>query len=345
MIFEIILTSCLAWNPTDCGTGRVPSEGDLATCRERARIIAANVPRSAQLQSYPCVEEGQFPEFSFSEIAPGVFVHKGAHDGDPDPENRGDLSNITFIIGESSVAVIDAGTHPWIGEAVLKEIRRETALPISTIILTHMHPDHVLGVRPLLVDGGSVIGHARLGAAISARAGSYLDTMRRLGLDDLTEQDIVLPDDAVETTRTLSLGNRELVLTAHPSGHTNTDLTVLDVQTGTLILGDLLFLGHTPVLDGSALGWKAVLDDVSKLPATLAVPGHGPVAVKWPEGAEPMQRYLDSLIRDTRNELDAGTPMPDAIGRIAQSQRKYWLMFDRFNTRNATATYQELGSE
>ena len=119
MIFEILLTSCLAWNPRDCGTGRIPVEGDLQACRERARVIAANVPASAALQSYPCVEAGGIPDFSFSEIAPGVFVHQGRHDGDPNTENRGDLSNITFIIGEDSVAVIDTGTHPWIGAEVL----------------------------------------------------------------------------------------------------------------------------------------------------------------------------------------------------------------------------------
>lgn len=342
MIFEILLTSCLASNPADCGTGRIPIEGDLATCRERARSIAENVPTHIELQSYPCVPEGQFPEFSFSEIAPGVFVHKGQHAGDPDIENRGDLSNITFIIGDDSVAVIDAGTHPWIGEAVLKEIRKETALPVSTIILTHMHPDHVLGVRPLLEDGGSVVGHAKLSQALSARMGSYIANMNRLGLDDITAADIVLPDDGVEGTRTLSLGNRELILIANPQAHTNNDLAVLDVESGTLILGDLLFVGHTPALDGSVIGWQSVILDLSGLPAKRAVAGHGPVSVPWPEGAAPMLDYLGTLIRDTRSELTAGVSMLRALDKIGESQRNYWLLFDHFNKRNATVAYQEL---
>ena len=342
MLFEILLTSCLASDPTNCGTGRIPVEGDLSACRERARVIAANVPASAQLQSYPCVEAGVTPEFSFSEIAPGVFVHQGKHAGDPDPGNRGDLSNITFIIGEASVAVIDAGTHPWIGHETLKAIRAETALPVSTIILTHMHPDHVLGARPLLEDGGSVIGHAKLTEALSARASSYVANMRRLGLDDISEADIVLPDTGVELVRTLSLGNRELVLSAHPLGHTNNDLTVLDIETGTLILGDLLFSGHTPALDGSARGWKKVVEDLTQLPAERAVPGHGPVAMRWPEGAAPLLQYLETLIGDTRAELDEGTPMIEAIEGIAESERANWLHFDQYNKRNATVTFQEM---
>ena len=342
MIFEILLTSCLASDPTDCGTGRIPVEGDLTACRERARVIAANVPASAQLQSYPCVMAGQTPDFAFSEIAPGVFVHQGQHAGDPDTENRGDLSNITFIIGDASVAVIDSGTHPWIGREVLKAIRAETALPVSNIILTHMHPDHVLGARPLLEDGGSVIGHAKLAEALSARASNYIANMQRLGLDDISEVDIVLPDAGVELVQTISLGNRELILSAHPLSHTNNDLTVLDMATGTLILGDLLFAGHTPALDGSATGWKQVIEDLVQLPAQRVVPGHGPVAQPWPEAAKPLLAYLNTLIDDTRAELDAGTSMLQAVERIAESERKRWLLFDAFNKRNATVTYQEL---
>lgn len=342
MIFEILVTSCLAGNPTDCGSGRIPVEGDLQACREQARTIAANIPDSAEFQSYPCVEKGRTPEFNFTEIAPGVFVHKGQHAGDPDPENRGDLANVTFIVGGESVAVIDTGTHPWIGEAVLREIRRETTLPVTAVILTHMHPDHVLGVRPLLADGARVFGHASLSQALASRAPSYLQNMERLGLDGLTEADVVLPNEQVEGTRTLDLGNRELILTAYPTGHTNNDMTVLDVETGTLILGDLLFNGHTPALDGSARGWQQVISDLAAVPAQRAVPGHGPVAMAWPEGAAPLMQYLDVLVGDTRAEIASGASMLDALDRIGESQRSYWLLFDQFNKRNATVAFQEL---
>ena len=342
MIFEILVTSCLAGDPTDCGSGRIPVEGDLHACREQARAIVATVPDTAVFQSYPCVEQGKIPDFNFSEIAPGVFVHKGKHAGDPDSSNRGDLANISFIIGEDSVAVVDSGTHPWIGEAVLETVRSETALPVSTVILTHMHPDHVLGVRPLLVDGGKLVGHANLSQALSARTSAYLQNMQRLGLEDLNEADVVLPDVQVADSLSIDLGNRELVLTAYPTSHTNNDLTVLDVETGTLILGDLLFNGHTPALDGSALGWQKVMVDLAAVPAERAVPGHGPVAVTWPGGAAPQAQYFEALIGDTRAEIDAGASMLDALDRIGESQRKYWLLFDQFNKRNATVAFQEL---
>ncbi len=342
MIFEILVTSCLAGDPTDCGSGRIPVEGDLQACRAQARSIAANIPGTAVFQSYPCVEEGKLPEFNFSEVAPGVFVHKGRHAGDPDPQNRGDLRTSSPLVPGEFVELDFALQPDEIGDAVLTAIRHETSLPVGTVILTHMHPDHVLGVRPLLVDGAQVIGHANLTQALSARTAAYLQNMHRLGLEELTEANVVLPDVHVEDTTTIDLGDRELVLTAWPTGHTNNDLTVLDTATGTLVLGDLLFNGHTPALDGSALGWQQVMADLATVPAERAVPGHGPVAMAWPEGAAPLTTYLETLIGDTRAEIGAGASMLDALDRIGESQRKYWLLFDQFNKRNATVAFQEL---
>ena len=51
---------------------------------------------------------------------------------------------------------------------------------------------------------------------------------------------------------------------AWPTAHSDSDLTVLDEQTGTLFAGDLVFLPHVPVLDGSLRGWLNVIDELGK---------------------------------------------------------------------------------
>ncbi|MFX9862929.1 MBL fold metallo-hydrolase, partial [Acinetobacter baumannii] len=80
----------------------------------------------------------------------------------------------------------------------------------------------------------------------------------------------------------IDLGDRIIVLTAHPTAHTNNDLTVFDRQSGTLFAGDLLFVDHLPAVDGSAVGWLRVIDALERIPAVRAVPGHGPPSVGWP---------------------------------------------------------------
>ena len=62
----------------------------------------------------------------------------------------------------------------------------------------------------------------------------------------------------VEDFLHLDLGERKLTLTAWKTAHTNHDLTVFDHTSRTLIAGDLLFVKHIPVIDGSLNGWVEV---------------------------------------------------------------------------------------
>ena len=45
-------------------------------------------------------------------------------------------------------------------------------------VVTHVHPDHSLGAEVFREAGARILGHARLGAALSARIGSYTTTYR-----------------------------------------------------------------------------------------------------------------------------------------------------------------------
>ena len=143
------------------------------------------------------------PAMAVTEVAEGVFVHKGHHGGDPNEDNRGDLANLGFVVGNEGVAVIDSGTHPWIGTDLLTAIRAETDLPVRWILLTHMHPDHSLGVRPLQADDGTVVAHQNYPRAMGLRAATYLASMERMGLAGLSEADIILPDELVDGERAI----------------------------------------------------------------------------------------------------------------------------------------------
>ena len=87
---------------------------------------------------------------------------------------------------------------------------------------------------------------------------------------------MIAPTLLVDGTTKLDLGSRTLTVTSWPAAHSDNDLTVLDEQTGTLFAGDLVFLAHIPVLDGSLRGWLKVIDELGTLPARRVIPGHGP---------------------------------------------------------------------
>ena len=157
----------------------------------------------------------------------------------------------------------------------------------------------------------------------------------------MDEVRMIPPTLLVDGTIKLDLGSRTLTLTAWPAAHSDNDLTVLDEQTGTLFAGDLVFLAHIPVLDGSIRGWLKVIDELGTLPAQRVVPGHGPVS-EWPAALADQRRYLETLASDVRALIARGEPITVAADTAAASERSRWQLFDDYNARNATAAFSEI---
>lgn len=278
--------------------------------------------------------------FVMAEVAPGLHVRQGVHE-EATPENQDGIANIGFVVGKEAVAVLDPGGSRADGERLRTSIRERTDLPIRYVVMTHLHPDHVFGAVAFADDHPVFVAHARMAAMLVQRGEFYRNVLAdALGIEEAG--DYAKPDLLVSDTASIDLGGRRLQLRAHPTAHTDNDLSILDEQTGTLWLGDLLFVDRVPALDGSILGWLRETKALRDVPATRAVPGHGPAVVSWPGAVAPQERYLGGLVRDIRAIISHGGDIEKAVATAGQAERANWALFDDYNGRNVTSAFKEL---
>lgn len=354
-MFHLILTACLAAQPGTCD-GRLLPAGDAPTragCESAAAPIARDwLARHPDLVAADpahgggarCVTTPELPALTVQEIAPGIHVHQGAMD-QLSPQNRGRIANSAFVIGDT-VAVIDSGGSRAEGEALYAAIRQITDRPVSHLILTHMHPDHILGAEVFAEAGATIVAHARLAPAVALRADAWMISVpRQIGAQNFAGTRIAPVDHPVAAPETLSLGGRALRLVPAPPAHTDSDLTVLDQDSGTLFTGDLVFLGLTPSLDGSLAGWLDWLDrPPDPLPSRI-VPGHGPVTAHWADATAPERHYLTALRDATRQAIARGLALSSAVPAIVGAMlpvSEGWADFQAITARNAATAFAEL---
>ena len=294
------------------------------------------------LISYFKPQNLQSSEFSISEIDDNIFVHFGIQE-DSNKTNKGDIANIGFIVGEKSVLVIDTGGTENIAKNLLKKIKEKTNLPISHIVITHGHPDHYLGSSIFKSLQIPFIGHENLERSINMNFNFY-KALQASNIEDKSILDIkpVFPDIKIKKNKIfkVNLGNREIEIKAWNSGHTDSDLTIFDRRTLTLWTENI-FVGRTPSIRASIIGWKKNLEEIKKIKIKQIVPGHGKVRRKE-VALKPMFSYFERIINEVREYHQDGRNIESAQKNIAKDNLENWKLYKEYHQSNITKAYSEL---
>ena len=283
--------------------------------------------------------------FQLHQLADGVFaaIHR---------EGGAAQSNAGIIDLGDQVLIFDT----FIAPAAAADLREAVAAlrgasrPISALINSHYHNDHIWGnqafpsdipiistikTRELITTLGAdehrwFAAHSqeRLDGLIaqldqekdeaSRRLTSYSITYYRTILEALPELQIRLPNITFEDQMDFHGSHRVAQLICYGGGHTPSDSILYLPKERIIFMADMLFIGtHIYLPDGDPDEIKRTLSRIMQLPAKALVPGHGQLGNAG--DVEKMIRYIDTLetlveegIRKGMTENDlANLPMPD----------------------------------
>ncbi|TFZ07568.1 MBL fold metallo-hydrolase [Ramlibacter henchirensis] len=275
------------------------------------------------------------------QVSPSAWFVQGAS-ALGSPANQNFISNAGFVITPAGVVLVDALGSPALAQRLLAEIRKLTPQPVTHVVLTHYHADHIYGLQVFKAAGAKVIAHR------GARDYLASDTARlRLEASrgelapwiDASTQ-LVAPDEWLDGPRDLVVGGVTLRLLPAGPAHTPEDLLIWLPAEKVLFAGDLAFRGRIPFVgQADSRRWIDALDQILGLGAEVVVPGHGPLTRDARADLQLTRDYLVHLRRVMGQAAKNLEPWEGAYRAADWSRFEHLPLFQAANRMNAYNTY------
>ncbi len=192
---------------------------------------------------------------------------------------KGFYANSYLIEGEDECALID--THLNIDEAQdLTKLINAIGKPLKTIVITHPHPDHYLGLEHL----GPLFPTATIQSSKAT-----LEIIRTTAADWQAFPNSLKPLKQGD----ILLANRQFKCLLLADAESVAPVVLFDTKSKTLITGDhVLNRQHLWMVEGRMEAWRNNLALLADLSPKVVLPGHGDI------GGPELIGLTDSYLRD-----------------------------------------------
>lgn len=238
------------------------------------------------------------------EMAPRVFVAQGY-----------DFADIAFVLTADGIVAIDAGTTEPNARAALAALRRVSSQPITHVILTHAHWDHIGGLAAFTGPGTQVIAQAKFADELRLMNETGVPFRYFFGGEGQRRYSAV-PDRLVGARETLTVGGTELVLYPVRGGETEDALLVHLPGSDVLFVGDAFmpYFGAPFLPEGSPEGFFEMVALIRALSPRLLIHGHPPLTENFTVEALPgLEAALHELYQQTLRGLGEGRTLVEIL--------------------------------
>ncbi|MGB7432801.1 MAG: MBL fold metallo-hydrolase [Ahrensia sp.] len=279
------------------------------------------------------------------EVIPNVFSAIGAT-APPTYENAGHNNNLSFIITDEGVVVINGGGSYELAEALHAEIKAVTDQPVKLVINENGQGHAMLGNSYWATQGVEIVAHADAAHEFADYGPRSLQGAQTLLKDRAAKTTVVLPTKTFEDEYLVSMGGLDIEVRYLGPAHSPGDIVVWLPQKSLVISGDVAFhermlpiFEHTMTAD-----WVETWDQAFEpLNATYVIPGHG-----HPTNMDQVRRYTRDYLIYLREKVGAHLEEGgDLAGAYYVDQSPYAGLdtYEELATKNAGRVYEQMEFE
>ena len=259
--------------------------------------------------------------------------------------NSGHNNNLSFVIGETGVLVMNAGDNYLLARALHDEIRKITDLPVKAVVLENGQGHAMLGTSYWQEQGVPVIAHVNAAKEIEEYGAEVLARMQLRNGEKARHTQLSMPDRTFDTELVIDLGGLEVKLMYLGPAHSPGDIVAWIPSKSLVISGDMAFHQRLlPIFEHTdTAGWIETWERFAALEAKTVIPGHGD-----PTGMAEVTRYTRDYLVYLRERIaeviDDGGDLQQAYA-VDQSPYAHLDTFYELAGRNADRVFRAMEFE
>lgn len=276
------------------------------------------------------------------EIIPYVWSAIGAT-APPTYENSGHNNNLSFIVTDEGVVVVNGGASARLAAALHEEIKKITDKPVKLVINENGQGHAILGNSYWADLGVDILAHEDAIHEVEENGDFILQGMQRYNKDKAEGTRVVAANISFSDRYEYELGGVKFEILHLGPAHGPGDTQVWIPQWSMMIAGDIAFHERMPPIfpDTCTSCWIETWETrLMPLNPTYLVPGHG-----HPTNMAQVTRYTHDYLVDLREKIGAHIDEGGDLAGAYYVDQERWRNLDTFKelaTKNAGRVFEEM---